>query len=625
MIFIAFVAMGLVTGALGAYGLFVLSAAKDFVADTYDRSLMAVSFARAASLDFARMDKELLQRSIAAPQEQAAIDERLDKLAANFAGDLAVVEERALGPDERDEIRDIRALAERWTALRKRVSAPTRATDAVAEQIIERLDMLIELTADHSFVARRKAVMSMQRFTYSSIAATLLGLALSAAITWLLARRIIRPLAAAAAIANRIAEGALDTPIPPGGADETGVLLRSMTVMQDNIRIMVEREQAQRRSAQNRLIEALESSHEAIALVDADGRIVIANSQLDVFFPMLAGRLGGETSFADAFRGLGGLVAADADETDETRWSELLSAGSEFRLADGRWLRVARSRTQDGGFFLVLSDLSDIKEREERLSEARRQAEAASAAKSNFLANISHELRTPLNAIIGFSEILSGEMFGALGHPKYHGYAANICDSGKHLLGIINSVLDLTNSLTGRLQLAPETVDLNEIVEDCAAAREDCERAGLTLTTTAAPAPLLLWADQAKLRQVLANLLSNAVKFTEPGGSVAVSVALEAEDSVVLRVADTGIGMSAEDIPIALAPFGQVDSRFARRYEGTGLGLPLAKALVELHGGQIAIDSMPGKGTSVRITLPRMAGAAVPDDAPRVLDAAAPG
>jgi signal transduction histidine kinase/HAMP domain-containing protein len=608
-LFIAFVAMGAITAGLGGYSVYVLSSARVFVADTYDRALMEVNFARTAALDFNRMDNELLRRAQASDGDRPAIDRRLDQLSVSFGEDMNVIDERLDIPGGAAVVAEIRRLAGQWNALRAG-PADLAAVHPLSDKILERLDMLVELTADNSFVARRRVVDTMTRFRYVTIAATVLGLLLSAAITLVLARRIIRPLRDAASVADRIAGGELETSIPQGGPDETGALLRSMTVMQDSIRIMVEREKSQRRSAQARLVEALENSREGIILVGADGKVALANSQLSRFFPLLAPAIAPDMKFASIFRRLPELVMTEENggatqPGPPLSADELLSEGRQFRLLDGRWLRVSRSPTQDGGVFLMISDFSEIKEREQGLNDARRLAEAANQAKTAFMANMSHELRTPLNAIIGFSEILLSQMFGPLGSDKYHGYVKDIFDSGGHLLSVINNVLDLTKSQVGQLQLALDSVNLVQIVASCTTMmREQCARGELQLDVEAPQEAVMLVGDPAKLRQILLNLISNAVKFTDRGGRVVIEVAHADADKVMLRVSDTGIGMSPDDIPVALAPFGQVDSRLARRYEGTGLGLPLTKVLIELHGGSIAIDSAPGKGTAVTVMLP---------------------
>ncbi|MFI4947345.1 MAG: ATP-binding protein [Alphaproteobacteria bacterium] len=608
-IFGAFILMGLLTALVGGYSLFVLNSAGGFVVDLYDRPLMAINFDRAASLDFVEMDKAQVQRTVAGEPDRAAIDERIDHLSQTFTDDLAVASARSQPGDERTVIQQIRELVARWNALRLGRATPATPDelDKLSAQVIGRFDMLAELATEHSFVERRKVVTAIGDFRYSSLVALAAALALSAIITVFLMRRIIRPLRSAVAVADRIALGELQTPIPPGGSDETGLLLRSMSVMQQSIRDMLEREQVQRRSAQNRLVEALESTREGILLVDADDRIVIANSQIASFFPMLARRLCGNATFSETFGRVEALLSAPAAEptADVLGFGED-TAEREYRLADGRWIRISRSRTQDGGFFLVISDFSEVKEREERLDEARHAAEKASAAKSTFLANMSHELRTPLNAIIGFSELLSSHAVGRFSEEIQIQYAHDIWQSGNHLLAIINSLLDLSKSEAGKLEIVFDEVDLGEVItSSLQMMRGECARAELSLTLQRPEVPLRLRADSAKLKQVLLNLLSNAVKFTEPGGSITVAVELTPNDWVSIRVTDTGIGMSSEEIPIAFAAFGQVDNQLARRYGGTGLGLPLTKALIELHGGAIAIKSAPGEGTTVTVTLPR--------------------
>lgn len=613
-IFAAFVAMGLITGALGAYGFYVLSAAGKIVVDTYDGSLMAINFARSASLTFAQMNNESLRRAVVPDAERTDVDEAIESLAESLSEDLDVVEKRSVSDKQRAVIQEIRSLVEQWVDRRRgaeRAHVDAELT-ALGGRIIDRFDVLIELTADYSFIDRRKAVWSVSYFKYTSIAALVLALLLSAAITWLLARRIIRPLSAAARVADRIAGGELQTPIPSGGRDETGILLHSMTVMQDNVRAMMEREMAERRSAQRRLVDALERSREGVVLVDGQGKIVIANSQVAKFCPEIAPYMIEGERFATAFAKIRLAYAWRADMAeagglggDYGPAHGHFSVG-EYQMTDGRWIRFSRSATTDGGFILFLSDFTEIKEREEIFKEAKLQAEVASTAKTNFLANMSHELRTPLNAIIGFSELITGQHFGVVGNPKYVEYAGDILRSGQHLLGIISGVLDLAKSEAGKLELKLESVDLSQIVDECATMmRTQCTQAQLRFAVDRPQAPLVVQGEEAKLRQIILNLLSNAVKFTKPGGSVSLRAWSAMGEDVNVEIVDTGIGMSAEDIKIAMTPFGQVESALSRRYQGTGLGLPLTAAFVELHAGRMNIESAPGRGTKVTVRFPR--------------------
>lgn len=240
-----------------------------------------------------------------------------------------------------------------------------------------------------------------------------------------------------------------------------------------------------------------------------------------------------------------------------------------------------------------------------RLSEAR--LAEASRAKSEFLARMSHELRTPLNAIIGFSEMIREAMIGPL-DARYRGYGADINSAGRHLQTIINDILDISKIEVGRLELHAEPVLIAESVEACRRiVAAMAEAASVALSVALPPELPEIRCDALRLRQILLNLMSNAVKFTPAGGRVDVSAAI-AGGHAVIAVADTGIGMKEEDIDIALQPFRQIDhagrGALTRRFDGTGLGLPLAKALVELHGGTLAIESKPGAGTTVRVAMP---------------------
>jgi signal transduction histidine kinase len=283
----------------------------------------------------------------------------------------------------------------------------------------------------------------------------------------------------------------------------------------------------------------------------------------------------------------------------------------ELSLANGSWVRMTANATSEGGSILFFSDFTAIKEREEGLRKAKQEAEAAYAAKTRFLANMGHELRTPLNAIIGFSEIIHGELFGTVGNVRYLDYSADILRSGRNLLAVINSVLDLSKGESGKLILDVQDLDMRHVLEDCASlAQEQAVEAGLEFTMGQIADDLKLTGDPARLRQVFINLLSNAVKFTPRGGHVWVE-AHRQPGGIAVLIGDNGIGMSAHDLAIALEPFGQVDNRLERRYEGVGLGLSLAKAFVELHQGRMDFDSARGKGTRVTVTFPVAAAAMI--------------
>jgi signal transduction histidine kinase len=231
-------------------------------------------------------------------------------------------------------------------------------------------------------------------------------------------------------------------------------------------------------------------------------------------------------------------------------------------------------------------------------------ADAAAQAKAAFLAAMSHELRTPLNAVIGFSEVLSMETFGAIGSARNKDYVGDIHASGVHLLALINDILDIARIDSGQAQLTEEVVDLKAVTAQALCmVTVEAEANNIALVENIAPEARSVRADQRRMKQVLINLVGNAVKFTNPGGTVTIA-AHGGSEGLVIEVSDTGIGIAEKDIPVALSYFGQIDSTLARKYEGTGLGLPLAKQLVELHGGTLSIESAPGRGTKVIVTLP---------------------
>jgi PAS domain S-box-containing protein len=369
----------------------------------------------------------------------------------------------------------------------------------------------------------------------------------------------------------------------------------------------LQREVAVRRSAEEnlRLTQfAMDRSSEAICLIDPSGRYLNVNDATTRQLGYSREEMLGLTVYD---------IVPHFDEKSWTaQWREWAAAGSASfesyrKIKDGRSLPVDMTVSHfpfqgKEYLFTVARDATARRAIESELRHARDQAESANQAKSQFLANMSHELRTPLNAIIGFSEVISSAMFGPL-DARYQDYAHDIHGSGHHLLRIINDLLDLSKIEAGRFELHDELVSLAAIFETCR--RMVSDRAAATgVALQFAPTELEIRGDGLRLEQVLLNLVSNAVKFTPSDGHITIEAKLTAAGAVAISVADTGIGMSADEIPRALQPFAQVDNSLSRGHGGTGLGLPLALRLVELHGGTMTIDSVRGEGTNVTFTLP---------------------
>jgi signal transduction histidine kinase len=304
----------------------------------------------------------------------------------------------------------------------------------------------------------------------------------------------------------------------------------------------------------------------------------------------------------------GAFGPGDPDQLVAARMQELRDAPpplEELTLSDGRVIERRLTVMPDGGLLATYLDITQRKRFEADLRRAKEEAELASRTKSEFLANMSHELRTPLNAVIGFAEIMQSEIFGPLGDPHYGEYAADIRDSGQHLLNLINDLLDVAKIEFGKVELVEENVDLADILDACMRLMRDrADQAAVELTAHTPPRLPSLRADGRRLKQILLNLMSNAVKFTPSGGQVTVRLTLPKEGGLRIAVSDTGIGIAKQDLAKALQPFGQIDSRMTRKYQGTGLGLPLTKSMIELHGGSLQLESAVGRGTTAFLWLP---------------------
>ncbi len=275
-----------------------------------------------------------------------------------------------------------------------------------------------------------------------------------------------------------------------------------------------------------------------------------------------------------------------------------------------RWMRAfcyvpPASRDTWNRVVYITQDVTRQKHAEDALAQAKSEADAANRSKSEFLANVSHELRTPLNAIAGYSDLLLEEKFGDLGHEAYRDYARVIRDSGEHLLDLINDLLDLSRVQSGMASLRLDLVDMHSVIDSALRLVEDrAQRGGLKISVVKATENIEIMADERKLRQILINLLVNAVKFTPNGGEIKITCGIDVSGGLLLEVADTGIGMTVNEVEIALERFGRVDKASSRSIDGAGLGLPLTKAMVELHGGTLQLRSRSGEGTTAIVMLP---------------------
>jgi signal transduction histidine kinase len=256
-------------------------------------------------------------------------------------------------------------------------------------------------------------------------------------------------------------------------------------------------------------------------------------------------------------------------------------------------------------FCAVLRDMTPWKKAEEELVSARRAAETASEQKSDFLARVSHEIRTPLNAIIGFSDVMIEERFGPIGNERYRGYLRDINRSGVHVLDLINDLLDISKIEAGKMELSYEAVDLNQLVaETVALLQPQANGERIIIRTSLSRAVPRVVADARSIRQIILNLVSNAIKFTPANGQVIISTVYEGNGEVVMRVRDTGRGMSDREIEQAMKPFHQINVMDEKRGQGTGLGLPLTKALVEANRAYFDLESTPGEGTIAHVHFP---------------------
>ncbi|MBV8777169.1 MAG: PAS domain-containing protein [Alphaproteobacteria bacterium] len=360
--------------------------------------------------------------------------------------------------------------------------------------------------------------------------------------------------------------------------------------------------------AHERLLRVIDAVPAMICATDGDGRYIFCNQRFAAFVGERPGRLIGRRP-AEAHDDA--LARRLGDRDARLLAGEILPASFEEEIVDreGRLcdLLTTKAVYRDGDGTMVVTvslDITARKRAELDLIAVKEQAEVANRAKTEFLANMSHELRTPLNAIIGFSQVMAGEMLGPIATTRYVGYARDILASAEHLLGIINDMLDVSKLESGKLELVEETIDLPKAIADLIMLVDaKAKAADVSLVARQEGEVPLLRGDLRKVKQIALNLVTNAIKFSRAGGEVEIVLANEG-DAAVIKVVDRGVGMEPEEVELATTRFGQVTGPWTREHAGTGLGLPLAIGLAELHGATLAIKSIKGVGTTVTVAFP---------------------
>lgn len=384
----------------------------------------------------------------------------------------------------------------------------------------------------------------------------------------------------------------------------------AMVLMLQPVAAVVAPQSAERAAGASELSALLDIAVDGVVTLDRDLKIVGANARAETLFGYDVGGMAG--------RPFGDLFAPESERAAKARLDRLargdIAADDEGREIIGRrrqgglvslQMMLGRADSDGTRFAALFRDITRWKDAEKDMTVARQQAEKASAAKSEFLAKISHEMRTPLNAIIGFSDVMMEERFGPVGNERYRDYLKDINTSGAHLVSLLNDLLDLSKIEAGKMELSFERVDLNEVTQQSVAIMQaQANRARVIVRTALSMNVPGIIADTRSVRQIVLNLLSNSVKFTGPGGQVIVSTAANERGDVMLRVRDTGVGMSEKDIETALQPFRQLTTSPRTDANGTGLGLPLTKALVEANRARFSIKSAVNAGTLVEIVFP---------------------
>jgi adenylate cyclase len=508
-------------------------------------------------------------------------------------------------------------------------------TENATQLLGENTDLSKQLTAtvDGLVASARKeiddanaAALSVVDFsTLAVIIAVVLSLVSSTLIVWLyVGRNLIARLRELSDRTFALAAGDLRSPLPPGGTDEIGRMAESLAVFRTTAVEMEEANLKEIREARLRLTEAIEAISEGFSLYDSEDKLVVCNTHYKELFPGHRDTMVPGTPFDQIVRTAieRGLIE-DAKDDGETWLAQRIQRHrnpSEPHIqhrSDGRWVRVSERLTANGDVVATYTDITELKQREAKLGDlvqqlgaARDAADEANRTKSSFLANMSHELRTPLNAIIGVTEMLQEDARDLKREDELEPLD-RVARAARHLLALINDILDLSKIEAGRMELHLESFPVAPLIHDVVNTIETlAARNANRIVVECGPEVGIMHSDQMRVRQTVLNLVSNANKFTERG---TITISLQQQQDAgrawtTIAVTDSGIGMTPEQMGKLFQEFSQADSATTRQYGGTGLGLAISRRFCQMMGGDIAVESTPGRGSTFTVRLPTIIG-----------------
>ncbi len=630
-ILVAFLVISMIAVVLGSYATIGIRNAGALVDKTYDQSLMSINYARAAAADFSSMRAAFARQWIATePANRAKLANEVKRLSISLAEDLTIAAQRSHSQRAMQAAAKVQSSVVAWENIRQsmldrtKINANWKTLDHHANTVDEQIDLLINYTAGDGFIYRQMAHATVAREVQLNIVGTVLALSLSALVAWLLARRIVGPVAAASRFAELIAAGKLDVVVPRGSADELGALLSSMGKMRDNIKAMMECEVAQRRSAQARLADALESSQEGVVLVDADDFIALANAQAANLFGVSSDLLKPGTPLANLQSTLEMEGSVAASQVLMLRGDDAQATSAEEQMAAGRWLRISRSPTSDQGYIFVCSDITERKKAEkelirhrdqlqmlvdratqelkakaEELKEALNKEKELNDLQRQFVSMASHELRTPLSIIDGSAQNLARNSDNITADYLIS-KTRKIRDAVVRMTRLMEGTLTEARLHEGKIKVEIEACDIGKVLREVCARQQEVSKDHI-ISCDLVDLPAIIQADSGSLDQVFTNLLSNAVKYAPDAPDIEVKARKEG-NHMVISVRDHGIGIDEDELH-------RIGERFFRAktstgIAGTGIGINLVKTLVEIHGGTVNVESKKGEGSTFTVRLP---------------------